>query len=100
MVMRKGANHADDRSRAIAEILSRTYEATSSDGRITVSSLGEAKLHWASVDYAFDERSSLNVAATEAGRASLTMARTQTARAMAELPGLNPQLRALLLGGF
>lgn len=98
MAGRGSGNVWDDRSRAINEILARTYEATSSDGRVTVQAVGEARVQVAHVD--LSDQGNLSVSATEAVQDSLDQARVQTARAMAELPGLNPQLRALLLGGL
>ena len=91
------AEGREDHTRAISEILARTYEATSSDGRVTVCAVGDARVQTAWVEV--DDRGDLTTPATEAVQHSLTEARSATARAMAELPGLNPQLRALLLGG-
>ncbi len=88
----------DDQSRAIQEILSRTYEATSSDGHVTVRVIGDAKVSSATICDSVGDDGSLSAAATEAVRSSLHEARVETARAMADLPGLNPQLRALLRG--
>lgn len=88
----------DAGSRAIQEILARSYVATSTDGQVSVWSIGDAKLSTASVRDQIPSDGSLSAAATEAVQSSLRVARAQTACAMAELPGLNPQLRALLRG--
>lgn len=88
----------DARSSAIQEILSRTYEATSVDGHVTVRVVGDARVASASVCESVQDDGSLSREATEAVRSSLHAARVETARAMADLPGLNPQLRALLRG--
>lgn len=93
-----GIAAGDERSRAIQEILARTYEATSSDGQVTIRVIGDAKVASASVHEQIDPSGTLSRSATEAVQSSLHEARAETARAMADLPGLNPQLRALLLG--
>ncbi|EPH07012.1 hypothetical protein HMPREF1531_00057 [Propionibacterium sp. oral taxon 192 str. F0372] len=83
----------------LAEILSRCYEATSRDGTVTVRVDAEGRLLNAEVcnpEDAYD----LSSSATESVQRSLDVARDETARAMADLPGLNPQLRALLMGGL
>lgn len=89
----------DERSRALQEILSRSYEATSADGRVTVLVAGDERISQASVHDRSAVGGSLSWPATEAVQNGLNEARAATARAMADLPGLNPQLRALLLGG-
>ena len=88
----------DEGSLAIAEILARSYAATSTDGAVTVWAVGDAKVNAASVHDQLDTDGVLSRSATEAVQSSLRLARAQTANAMADLPGLNPQLRALLRG--
>ncbi|GAA2182175.1 hypothetical protein GCM10009785_20220 [Brooklawnia cerclae] len=90
---------ADEYAHAIQEILSRTYEATSVDGAVTVMSVGEARVTSASIEAVADPVGELSQSATDAVQRSLRQARAETRRALADLPGLNPQLRALLLGG-
>lgn len=82
---------------AIQEIFARTYTVASVDGQVTVVGDAEARLTAASVA-PLSASSDLSMAATQASQSCLRQAREQTARAVAELPGLNPQLRAMLLG--
>lgn len=90
--------HDDSGTRAIQEIFARSHAATSTDGQVTVWALGDATVSSATVREHVNGNHALSRSATEAVQESLRTARAQTAAAIAELPDLNPQLRALLRG--
>lgn len=93
--------HPEPDSHMLSEILARCYRLASADGCFTVIAGGENRLRSVEVDPAAIHVNvvRLNSSATRTVADCLQQARVETARAMAELPNLNPQLRALLLGG-
>ncbi len=97
-----GPDSGDLWSAELTKIIEKTYVVTSSDGLMTVTAGGDEILHQASVNDAESDNSPdtlrISRSATEACQKSLLVARQETAKAMANLPGMNPQLRQLLLG--
>lgn len=81
----------------IDEILSRSYVVTSTDGAVTVRVDAEGRMLEADVVGTIGDRD-LSAPATESVRRSQDLARDETAKALAEVPGIDPQLRSLLLG--
>lgn len=95
------ANSPDDWTSRLQEIVSRTYVATSPDGLVSAAAGGDETLHEVIVGSAAAEDAGayhLSRAATVASRDAVEIARRETAVAMANLPGMNPQLRQLLMG--
>lgn len=82
---------------AIDEILSRSYVVTSTDGAVTVRVDAEGRLLDATV-IGVTPGKDLSIPATESVQRSQDLARDETARALAEVPGIDPQLRSLLMG--
>lgn len=93
---------ADD---PLTEIFQRTFTVTSTDGLVTVSADGQPSLRNVTVAELDDlladpmARHALSESTTVAVSQCVSTARNMAVEAMAQLPGLNPQLRALLLGG-
>lgn len=89
----------------LTQIFARTFTVSSADGLVTVTADGQPSLKYVAVaeldDMLFDPmaRHSLSESSTVAVSQCIATARQATVQAMAQLPGLNPQLRALLLGG-
>lgn len=82
----------------LTDIWARDYVATSDDGLISVTAGGDARLREAELHDASADAPRLSSSCTEVVAEVIASSRAATARAMADLPGLNPQLRALLLG--
>lgn len=91
---------------SLSEIFDRVYQVTSADGLVQVSADGQPSLRTVNVanldELLIDDSFTLTLtdSATAAVSQCVGTARSQTARAMAQLPGMDPQLRALLLGGL
>lgn len=83
--------------REMTQILSRRYEASSTDGSVTAVATGDGRL--AAVEVTDVSSPALSEDSTQAVKDAIAAAHQQTAHALAEMPGLNPQLRRLLLAG-
>lgn len=83
----------------IDEILSRSYVVTSADGAVQVKVDAQGRVLAADVRPVASGQD-VSASATESVRRSQKLACDETAKALAEAPGIDPQLRALLLGEF
>jgi len=87
---------ADPAVAQVGEILDRSYLATSTDGVAAVSVGGDQRVRSAELVRTDVSAAMAGAALTTAVNTALQDARTQTVQAMCALPGLDPQLKALM----
>lgn len=89
----------DPTAQALADVVARSFAATSGDGTVTAVAGGDQMLRSITVEAFEPNVPALTRALDEAIRDSISRAQAETVKAMAEVPGLDPTLAGLLRHG-